>query len=431
MKNAEAASEQAVVAARCYDVTVSLHGRQVGDFEELLIIGMAARLAFQLRGLPVVAYDLLRQVALHLLQIPPTSLQTVVGVLAEAEFVRLDRQGSTIRTVIPTVPYYEDLYETLGEIASNHGLSEPERLTIDLVNRLARSPRVKESLYNDTGAERPLVDQMLGVGEQGGYLFARRARGRDVIVSPLYFPENAAEFADLVAAHGSGSVGRVIKTIAKNQGWPLRVIQETGGIGDTPLTADEVKIVTKLAGEGFLPPPMIQTEHAGENHFLFGPKPGIPSLPPTKRPIYEAAMALVAAVRQGQLLPRAYRIRMPLSLLHALRDKRYLRANSEALEQYRELVVLRLGRLVPDGAGRHRFELIDTPENLEAVNLAIHLVEGTEPLPAVDDEVVLALHKGHDYLESLIGRQRLVAQQIVHLDPEKQREFDDLLLRVV
>jgi hypothetical protein len=152
-----------------------------------------------------------------------------VSVLAEAEFVKVDRQGNTIRAIVPTVPYYEDLYDTLGEVASDRQLSESEQLTIDLVNRLSRSPRVLQALYNETGADTKLVDRMIHVGNQGGYLLPRRARGRDVIVSPLYFPENAAQFADLVAAHGASSVGRVLTTLAQNQGWPLGVIQATSG----------------------------------------------------------------------------------------------------------------------------------------------------------------------------------------------------------
>src|SRR5262249_54479507 len=135
------------------------------------------------------------------------------------------------------------------------------------------------------------------------------------------------------------------------------------------------------------------------------------------------------AVRQGQLLPRAYRVRMPLRLLQSFREKKFLRANTEAMEQYRELVVQRLGRLVPAGSGFHRLELIDTLEYLEAVDLAIHLLEGTEPMPAVDEEVVLALQKGHEYIESLIARQQLVRLGTVQLDPEKQRAIEDFLLR--
>ena len=45
-------------------------------------------------------------------------------------------------------------------------------------------------------------------------------------------------------------------------------------------------------------------------------------------------MALVAAVRQGQLLPKQHAVRNPPQLLRALRDRKSLRANTEAMEQY-------------------------------------------------------------------------------------------------
>jgi hypothetical protein len=316
----------------------------------------------------------------------------------------------------------------MNEVASNRQLSEPERLTVDLVNRLAKSPAAKETLYNALGAEKKLTERMIRVGTDGGYFTNRRARGRDIILSPLYFPENADAYADLAARSGSGRVGKVISALARNQGWPLRLIQERKAVGDTPLSVEELQVVAALASEGFTPPPAICTAHAGENHFLFAPKPGVQCLAATKRPIYEAAMALVAAVRQGQLLPRQVKIRHPEALLRALRDKKALRANSEAMEQYRELVVLRVGRLVPDGSF-HRFELIDTPENHEALDLAIRLVAGTEPMPVVSDEVTLAFQKGEEYLDSLVGRQRLVQQTPVPADEHVRREIDDFLLR--
>jgi hypothetical protein len=249
------------LAARCYDVTVSLHNRQVADFDQLVVIGMAVRLALHLRGVAAVPYDLLKQIGLYLLHIPPTSLGAVIELLADAEFVKVDRQGATIRAIVPTVPYYEDFFETMGDVAKDRQLSEPERLTIELVNRLAKSPAVKETLYNQTGAGKKLVDRMIEVGTNGGYLTARRARGRDIVLSPMYFPENAEMFADLVASSGSGRVGKVVQTLARNQGWPLRLIQEKKAVGETRLTEEELQIVSALASEGFTPPPAIRTSH--------------------------------------------------------------------------------------------------------------------------------------------------------------------------
>ncbi|MBI4219435.1 MAG: hypothetical protein HY682_04765 [Chloroflexi bacterium] len=418
----------ALLAARCHDVTVCLRGKAVADFDQLTIIGMAVRLALHLRGVPAVAYDLLRQVALHLLQIPPTALRAVMQMLAEAEFVRLHTEGGNIRSVVPVVPFYEDLFQRMGEVAGETGLSEPEMLTLSMLDRLAKSPTVKSAFY-EVGAEKNLVERMVQVGRAGGYVTAHRARGRDMLASPIYFPENADAFADLAAGNGSGRVARVISLLARHQGWPLALIERQERIGDDTLSPEEVRIVRALADEGFAPPPMIETSHSGANSFLFGPKPGFPRLIPTKRHIYECAMALVAAVRQGQLLPARFAIRWPVLLLSKLRDAKRIGASSEAIEQYRALAVMRVGRLETTPAGRAEFHLINTEENREAVDLALLLVQGDQPPPVVSEEVLLALHQGQTYVDSLVGRQVLVDQETVELGPESRREIEDLFLK--
>jgi uncharacterized protein YuzE len=416
------------LAVRCHDVTVSLRDRQVGDFDQLVVLGMAVRLALHLRGVPAVRYDLLRQVALHLLHIPPTTLPAVVETLAEVEFIRIDREGKTIRSIVPTVPYYDDLFEGIGEVSQSRQLSEPEALTLAMVDRLSKAPAPRETLLN-AGGDTKLVKRMIDVGSDGGYLITKRARGRDMVVSPIYFHEHADAFVDLAAAAGSANVAQVVGALSRNQGWPLKLALRLSRIGDTSVSPEQLRIVVALAGDGFAPPPAIDTSYSGTNFFLFAPKPGLPRLAPEKKPIYEGAMALVAAVRQGQLLPRRIRIRSPLALLQALRDRKYLRANSEALEQYRRLVVLRLGHLRPTSAGWARFELIDQPENVEAVDMAIALVKGEEPAPNVEEDVVLAFRKGEAYIESLVGRQMLKEQHKVKLSAELEEEIDNLLLR--
>lgn len=417
-----------ILAVRCHDVTVTLAGTQVGEFDQLLIVGMAVRLALHLRGVQAIPYELLRQVGLHLLHIPPTSLRTVVELLGEAEFVKIDQEGKSIRAVIPTIPYYEDLFKGLGEVGSGRGFSEAESLTLTLLERLSKGPVLEEQVRL-TGAESKLVTRMVNTGEKGGYLICRRARGKDVILSPVYQPEHPDAFADLVAASGAERVRKVLESIGRNQGWPLSLVRKTGRIGEQTISPEDLKVIVALAGDGFAPSPSIKTTHKGTNHFIFGPKPGFPRLHPTKRPIYEAAMALVAAVRQGQLLPREYAIRSPIALLRSLSQKRFLRANTEAIEQYREVSMLKVGRLVSEGGNFRRFELIDErSENLEAVDMAIELVSGSEPAAMVDEEIVLAFRKGETYLESLVSRKSLVEEKKVELDHDSKREIEDLLL---
>lgn len=417
----------AVLAVRCHDIIVSL-GKKVTEFDQLIILGMAVRLALHLRGVEAVPYDLLRQICLHLLRIPPTVLGRVLELLAEVEFVKVYQEGKTIKSIIPTVPYYEDLFQGIGEYGGTCQMSEPESLTLTMLERLAKSPTPKSTIIN-LGAEPKLVNQMIRVGSEGGYITQRRARGKDILLSPVFFYENPDKFADLAAGSGSGNVEVVLTALSRNQGWPLALTKQSSKIGDTALTPQQLEIVLSLAGEGFAAPPAIETSHSGSNFFLFGPKPGMARLTPTKRSVFESAMALVAAVRQGQLLPARYAIRSPEAILRALRDRKFVGSNSEAMEQYKELVFLRLGRLVKTLNGQARFELIDTEENLEAVDMAIELVSGGEKLPSVSEEIVLAFKKGQTYLEPLLARTVLQEQEAVSLDPEDREEIDNLLLK--
>ena len=71
----------------------------------------------------------------------------MLELLSEAEFVSLVTEGRSIKTVIPDVPFYERLFRNLGEAASPATFSEPERLAVDIANRLAGSPLAKEAVY--------------------------------------------------------------------------------------------------------------------------------------------------------------------------------------------------------------------------------------------------------------------------------------------
>ena len=416
------------IAARAHDITVCLERASVPEFDELTKLGMAVRLALHLRGVPAVAYSVLRDVAVHMLDFSAAAVRPVLLLLEEAEFVRLQTQGNTINTVIPTVPYYEALFSDLGEASSVNAFSEPETLTLQLVHRLAGSPMLVDHAH-ELGADKHLLQRVIDIGSQGSFIIVQRARGRSVLLSPTYFPENGQAYADLVAASGSERVKKILGLLRSNQGWPLVKLINDRELAGVRLDEKDIAAVKVLAGEGFIPPPAIRTSHAGTNHFLFGPRPGPTRLPPFKRPVYEAAMALVAAFRQGQLLPARYAIHSPQALLRSFKEKGYISANTEALEQYRQVATLRVGRLENTATGWAKLTLIDLPENIEAVDLAIDLLSSSEPSVMPDEEVVLSLRKGEKYVESLIGRKRIVEDKVVAIDDESRAAIDSFLLR--
>ena len=182
------------IAVRAHDITVCLERTSVSEFDELTKLGKAVRLALHLRGVPAVSYSLLREVAIHLLDFHPDAVRPVVELLAEAEFVQLDTEGKTIKTVIPDVPFYEALFSNLGEVVGTNNFSEPEALTISLLHRLASSPMLADHAYT-FGADRSLVNRIIDIGTQGAFIVNQRARGKSVLVSPtLVVPARPCNF---------------------------------------------------------------------------------------------------------------------------------------------------------------------------------------------------------------------------------------------
>ena len=62
-------------AVRAHDITVCLERTTVPELEQLQILGMAARLALHLRGVQAVRYELVRDVAVYLLDFPAQAVQ--------------------------------------------------------------------------------------------------------------------------------------------------------------------------------------------------------------------------------------------------------------------------------------------------------------------------------------------------------------------
>jgi hypothetical protein len=181
----------------------------------------------------------------------------------------------------------------------------------------------------------------------------------------------------------------------------MSMIVSQSRIADTSISTDQVQLLQALAEEGIIKPPSIKRPNQKEERFVFTPAPGKTRLSASNREIYEKAMALAAAVRKGQLLPEAIRIRSPQALLNALEERKSLRANTEAAHQYRNLTTLGIGRLSPSGQGYYTFHLIDVPENLEAVRIARQLLRGEAPEDLEQDtRARLLLSEDESYVRS-------------------------------
>jgi hypothetical protein len=419
------------IAARCHEIHTGLGLKEVPEFEALRSVGMAVRLALHIQGLPPVNYDTLRLVATHFLEIPSVAVKSILELLAEVEFVKLLTEGKTIKTVVPNVPYYETLYTTLGTYAKDTTFNEAEQLSIELLCRLSKAPEKTDNLVTTLGADKALLKRALEIGSQGAYVRIHRSRGRDIALSPTYFSENADIYADMVAGAGSDQVKKIMSALRSMQGIPLSMIQKQKEIAGIALSNEELNLMLRLAQDGAVKPPSISTTHSGEQFFLFTPTPAGAALAPTKREIYERAMAIVAAIRQGQFLPQRYAIKHPGAVLNKLRNELKLgRATTEFTQQYKNLVHLRVARLIDVGNGFYELQIIDTPENREALNMAYDLVNagvagGTE----VDQAARSALQQEHTFVESLVSAGELQRRHQVPITQAQQLEMETLFLK--
>lgn len=419
------------LAVRCHEIQTGLGRTEVPEFERIVLVGMAVRLALHIRGLPPIPFDTIKLVASHFLQIPAVAIRLVLELLEEIGFVRLGTSGNTIKTIIPDVPYYEELYLTMGEYTKDFTLTEAEQLSIELVQRLSVSPHNLDTLRNELGAEAKLFERVLTIGTEGTYIRKLRARGKNVILSPTHFSENPELLADIIASGNANQLKKLLNAIRQMQGYPLALVEKKAQLGGTKLSSEEAKLVVRLAQDGIVKPPKLTTSHAGENYFLFTPTPSGAALAPTKRDIYERAMAIVAAVRQGQFLPRRYAIRSPGAVLYTLlNDLKLGRATTEAAQQYKNLVYLRVARLNDVGFGYKQLEIIDTEENREALKIAYELVNaGVASGMEVDEDARRALQQDQTYIESLISSGELQKTKQVSLTQEQQQQIEMVLLQ--
>lgn len=414
------------LAVRCHEIQSGLASKIVDDFEQLTLVGSAVRLALHIQGLPTIEFEKLKLVASHFLSIQPLALRPVLELLAEVEFVKLATTGKTIDKVVPNVPYYESLYETIGEYAEDAGFNETEQLSVELLRRLAKSPEKLDALRSKVGADAGRFDRAVMLGVSGGYLKKDRHRGKDLLLSPAYFSENAEIFADTVAKSGAAGVQKVMDELRRNQGVPLAVLERAVANGNSAVTLDEISLLKRLAENGIVRPPTITTPHSGENHFMFTPTPGVGALAGSKREVYERAMAIVAAVRQGQYLPRQHAVRDPAAIIGRLKHYGKLnKATTEAREQYKNLQHLRIARLVPVGNGFAELHVIESEANSEALDIAYQLVSsGAASGIEVDEDARRALQQDQHYVESIVASAKLKEVSKAPLSEEAAHQLE-------
>ena len=419
------------VAEFAYDLHAGLSSLQIPEFDDLQTIGMAATLSIHIKSLGEIDYEVLRKVSDHFMSIPSVALQKVLRVLAEVGFVRLIEKGKRIEKIIPNIPLFDDVYQKIGDYADSEcSLNAHEQATMLLLGELYAAPGNKDAIRNKLGIDNIVFERCIQLGGESGIVSSHKARGKDILISPFYFADNLDGLADAAAQSGASAITSVLKKVKDNQGWPLSLVGSTKEIGGVKLSPTEVALIQKLSSEGVIKPPTIKfgTKHES---FVFTPRPGNTRLNAAKHEIYERAMALVSAVRKGQLLPGTYRIQFPVRILEVFRDRGFIGSNSEAGVQYHNLVVLRVARLVETVPGRWQLHLVRTTENEMALSLAIDILRtGALAGMEVNEEARIALSRGETYIQSLISATEMKKRPKQIEDQQAVFEFEQMLTKL-
>lgn len=399
------------ISVRAQDIQTGLQGYRVFHFEALLRVGAAARLAIHIRGRDAIEYDRLKELAALLFGVEKLAFPAVLKVLEEIEFARVVGTGSR-RLVIPEVPYFDELYSRLSEYAEVQELNEYEKMSIEILQRLASGPALQRDIMRDLDLGKQTEEVVIDLGKAGSYIDSYETTDGDaVLISPVYFSEKPEEVAKAVGEYGVESTSLVFNAVRAHPGWPLAAILRDRAIGNVELHPEQVELVKVLVSKGILQPPAVTTTRTGTNHFVFTPPLGSERVRVIEKEIYEKAMALIAAVRQGQHFA-AYPIRSPRAVINALLRDRWLRPTTEAKEQWRAVALLRICDLVHVGGGWYEVRLICTEENLRAVKLALQLFDAGDVIEdrGLDSRARIVLEGGDIYHESLRGV-RLVKEQ--------------------
>jgi hypothetical protein len=414
-----------------HDLQIGLSRKSVPEFDQLPLIGMAAKLAMNIRGLGEIDASVLRQVADHFFDIPAMVLQPALAILDEVEYVQLVTSGKTLKSIVPQVPHFSSVYDGLGEYIGTISLTEHEEVAVAVLNELRSKPEKRDALINRVGAPIGLFGRVESIATEGGLVIPKRARGQDILVSPFYFADSLDALASQAAAGGAKGIQRVLELLKKAQGWPLSLILSRGEINGSKLDTAELQILRELVTDGVLRPPSLRNAKANtEEHFVFTPRPGSKGMDGSAREVFERTMAIVAAVRKGQLMPSRFAIRSPAAILNKLKYHKKIGASTESAHQYMNLVTLRVGRLNPTSqAGWYEFVLNDAPENMQALDDAIALFQEGEPLSSgVSDDARIALQRDESYIQSILASTALRSTERAPLNEQARSEMDQMLL---
>ncbi|HUZ54044.1 MAG TPA: hypothetical protein VMU94_16150 [Streptosporangiaceae bacterium] len=394
---------------RCQDVhsglrNVDPNAPLLGPLNDTRVVGMAATLAGLIRGRDVIEdAQALMQVAAHQLDVLMMSFGEVIALLEDVGFVQgVVRRGGKIVSFTETVPYYDDLYASLGEAWRQRTPTEVEQQLLLLVDGLAKTPVPLESLEGHFGLDHGAVAQLLEVGTGAGLVRTMRTIDGDVAYSPFFGFENPELLESLVMEHGTDRLVSEFAAVRARQGLEI--------------SKERYPLLTGAVAGGLVLAPSVRLPDGSQQAFAALPYASDASLLTARKPVLDKALAVLACLRcaeryaEHNTLPAAALISVIDKLLDPYRG--FLAPNSAHRRQYELLRNAGLLIFAPDtlpGGDWVTPTFVDTADNREALLLARDLIVHGELIEhRVDDSIArTALEAGKGYSAPMQTTQRL------------------------
>ncbi|GAB3547493.1 hypothetical protein GCM10027404_09680 [Arthrobacter tumbae] len=365
---------------------------------------MAATLAGLIRGRDVIEdAQALMQVAAHQLDVQMLSFGEVIAVLEDSGFVQgVQRQGGKIVTFTENVPFYDDLYRTLGDAWRSRTPTELEQQLLVVVDGLAQAPVPLESIESQYGLDHGAMSDLLEVGSGAGLIQTLRTIDGDIAYSPFFGFENPQLLQTLVMEHGSDQLISEFAAVRSRQGLELSV--------------EKYPLLTGAVAGGLVMAPAVRLPDGSMQAFAALPYVSDPNLLVARKPVLEKALAVLACLRCAEnygeyntLSPEAL-----ISVINKLLDpnRGFLAPNSAHRRQYELMRNAGLLVFAPDlraGGNWVTPRFVDTEDNREALLLARDLIVHGELVEhRVDDSVArTALASGKGYKAPMQTSHRL------------------------
>ncbi|WP_338541581.1 hypothetical protein [Paenibacillus tundrae] len=361
---------------RCQDLHNAVHTNvdstsgYLTDYTATRLTGMAGQVISTIHGMDVVDYQKFQPIAAHQYGIDAMWLTNVFEVLQECDLVQVNGSRLKPESIHVKSKYFKSNYDILSaHLVEDMKPQEIEIGTVDILQRLSVSPLTLDDVkqhYNLSDDEAAKL-KLFGTESQL-FQFTEIEEGNHIISTPMYWDENATIAHDIIKQTSPQMFTDAMTAVKKYQGFPV--------------STNKDPVMQALVAKGILPTPTILMD--GTQHpFLFTPY----NTSPEEKIILEKARDILACVRCGQHFAK-YPINNPFYILNALINSVNdfsLRSTTVAREQYFLLASKGIGTLTHTGNNWYSFKLIDTPENIKAVKLAIQLLDHGEQVENVSN----------------------------------------------